>query len=314
MVQNAGKLDPESLVVRMVTELEANPAAQPLLLRVLLTNEFRGIPVRLDRMEADVAEMKIDVRRLKTDVSELKTDVSQLKVDVSQLKIDVSELKTDVSRLKIDVSELKTDVSRLKIDVSELKTDVSRLKIDVSELKTDVSQLKIDVSELKTDVSQLKIDVSRLKIDVADLKGDNLEFKLPQRIRPFLSQKLALRGARIMQSAISLDQGEELADAVERAADADVITDAEETRLVGTDLILRARRKRDRSTVWVAVEASHTVDRYDIDRARESAELLRRVCGADSVAAAVGYGVRTDEQRRAEELGVEVWVVDRRAA
>ena len=160
----------------------------------------------------------------------------------------------------------------------------------------------------------LKADLRVLKADVAEIKGDFLEFKLPQRIRAFLSQKLGLRRARILQSALGLQQGSELSDAVADAAEAGAITDAEEARVLETDLILCARRKRDGSDVWVAVEASHTVDGYDIDRARESAAILRRMFGTDSVAAAVGYGVRGGEQAHAEAMGVEVFVIRRRAA
>ena len=50
------QLDPESLVARIVEELRANPAAQRLLLRTLLTNEFLGMPARLQHIERDIAE------------------------------------------------------------------------------------------------------------------------------------------------------------------------------------------------------------------------------------------------------------------
>ncbi len=123
-----GQLDPTSLVARIIAELQANPEAQRLLLRALLTNEFLGMPARLDRIEKDIAELKADVSELKADVSELKADVSELKADVSELKADVSELKADVSELKADVSELKTDVSELKTGVARLETDVAHLK------------------------------------------------------------------------------------------------------------------------------------------------------------------------------------------
>ena len=53
--------DPQSLVARIITELQANPEAQRLLLRALLTNEFLGTPARLDHIEKDVAELKTDV-------------------------------------------------------------------------------------------------------------------------------------------------------------------------------------------------------------------------------------------------------------
>ena len=74
-----GKLDPTSLVARIIAELQANPDAQRLLLQALLTNEFLGMPARLDRIEKDIAELKADVRELKADVAGLKTDVGHLK-------------------------------------------------------------------------------------------------------------------------------------------------------------------------------------------------------------------------------------------
>ena len=86
------QLDPESLVARILAELQANPEAQPLLLRAMLTNEFLGMPARLDRIEKDVAEMRIDIAALKADVSELKTDVSELKEDTRWLKDAVGYL------------------------------------------------------------------------------------------------------------------------------------------------------------------------------------------------------------------------------
>ena len=51
------QLDPESLVARILAELQANPEAQPLLLRAMLTNEFRGVPAGLGRIEQDVAQL-----------------------------------------------------------------------------------------------------------------------------------------------------------------------------------------------------------------------------------------------------------------
>ena len=113
--QSAATLDPQSLVARIIAELQANPEAQRLLLRALLTNEFLGMPARLDRIEKDVAELRIDVTQLKTDVTQLKTDVAQLKTDVAQLKTDVTQLKTDVAQLKTDVGYLKGSDLEVKV-------------------------------------------------------------------------------------------------------------------------------------------------------------------------------------------------------
>ena len=80
------QLDAESLVARMIAELQANPEAQRLLLRTLLTNEFLGMPARLDRIEKDVAEIKADVAEIKADVAELKSDMTELKSDMTNLE------------------------------------------------------------------------------------------------------------------------------------------------------------------------------------------------------------------------------------
>ena len=48
-------------MARIIAELEANPVAQQMLLRAMLTNEFLEMPVRLDTIERDVAEIKGDV-------------------------------------------------------------------------------------------------------------------------------------------------------------------------------------------------------------------------------------------------------------
>ena len=116
------KLDAESLVARLIAELQENPEAQRLLLRALLTNEFLGMPARLDRIEKDVAELKVDVRALKADVAELKSDVAELKTNVA-------ELKTTTERLETTTERLETTTKRLVVDVGDLKGDALEVQV-----------------------------------------------------------------------------------------------------------------------------------------------------------------------------------------
>ena len=190
--QAAEHLDPESLVARIIAELQANPAAQQLLLRAMLTNEFLGMPARLDAIERDVADL---TRRVTT-----------------------------------------------------------------------------------------------LERDVASLKGDSLEVRIHQRIRPYLSQKLRLRRPHTVHSVV-VDTDRDLQKAVYDAVDADRITANQEARVFATDLILRAQRAKDRATVWVAVEASNTLDERDVERARQSADALQAIFGEQSMAAVMGHSI-----------------------
>ena len=91
--ETAAQLDPTSLVARIIAELQANPEAQRLLLRTLLTNEFLGMPARLDRIEKDIAEIKAHLARLDARIGGLENRVGGLEDEVSTLKTDVAYLK-----------------------------------------------------------------------------------------------------------------------------------------------------------------------------------------------------------------------------
>ena len=215
----AERLNPESLVARIIAELQANPEAQRLLLRALLTNEFLGMPARLDRIERDIAELKADVAVLKTDVAVLKTDVAGLKTDVGYLK------------------------------------------------------------------------------------GSDLEMKVHRRIQPLLSQLLELRRVRIVQSAVH-QAPEEFTELIATAADEERISVAQEHRIMATDIIVRGRRRRERTPVWVTVEVANRIDAEDVARSRDSADTLAAVFGEEAVPLVAGYRIDAADRERAAAAGV----------
>ncbi len=214
------QIDPESLVARIVEELRANPDAQRLLLRTLLTNEFLGMPARLDRIEKDVAQLKVDVAQLKTDVAQLKTDVGYL-------------------------------------------------------------------------------------------KGSDLEMKVHRRIVPLVSQYLTLRRTRVVKSALQ-QAAADFDEAVAQAADDGRIGDRQELRILATDLILRGERRADRRPLWIAVEAANRIDRDDIRRSRDSADILATVFGEDAAAMVAGGRIDAGDRERAASADVHCLEVSER--
>jgi hypothetical protein len=233
------QLDPNSLVARIVAELQANPDAQALLLRALLTNEFLGMPIRLERVEAMMVEFN------------------------------------------------------------------TRLE----HVETDMVGVKADIVEIKDTIVVINTRLDRLESDVAVIKGDSLEVKLHRRVRSLLSQRFSLRGSRILQSPVQ-DTSPELFEPVEQAADNGTITDAQETRINTTDIILRARRKEDGSQVLVAVEVSNSITRRDIERAGQSAEALRTVFQQDALAVVAGYRIHPQDQEQAGIAGVHTILIE----
>ena len=83
---------PDSLVARMIGELNANPEARTLLLRALLTDDFLLLPAKVDRL------------------MELPTKVDKLQEDVSKLM----ELPAKVDRLQDEVRQITTDLAPIR--------------------------------------------------------------------------------------------------------------------------------------------------------------------------------------------------------
>ena len=66
---------PDSLVARMIGELNTNPEARTLLLRALLTDDFLLLPAKVDRL----MELPAKVDRLQEEVRQITTDLAPIK-------------------------------------------------------------------------------------------------------------------------------------------------------------------------------------------------------------------------------------------
>ena len=107
------EIDPNSIVARIISELENQPAVRPLLLRTLLTDEFLAMPARLIRMDDDISVLKTDVAELKTDVADLKTDMTSVKNDLGYLK--GRDLERDLEKLAHGRLSSQLDLQGMRI-------------------------------------------------------------------------------------------------------------------------------------------------------------------------------------------------------
>jgi polyhydroxyalkanoate synthesis regulator phasin/archaellum component FlaC len=193
---------------------------------------------------------------------------------LAELTKQVEKLTEIVMRF-IEKTEKRLD--NIEADVSALKSDVSVLKSDVGTLKADVGTLKADVGTLKADVGTLKADVGTLKADVGTLKGSDYE-RSCREFAPAILGKVN-GGLRRLRSI----QRETLADLLDDAVDRGAISQKQRDDVLATDLVMQARSKANGEEVYLAVEASVTIDLHDVTRARERARTLSAALEKDAL-------------------------------
>ncbi len=177
------------------------------------------------------------------------------------------ELPDRLAELTKQVEKLTEIVMRF-IEKTEKRLD---------NIEADVSALKSDVSVLKSDVGTLKSDVGTLKADVGTLKGSDYE-RSCREFAPAILGKVN-GGLRRLRSI----QRETLADLLDDAVDRGAISQKQRDDVLATDLVMQARSKANGEEVYLAVEASVTIDLHDVTRARERARTLSAALEKDAL-------------------------------
>ena len=164
------------------------------------------------------------------------------------------------------------------------------------------------LTRLEEAVADLVKSVQLSAADTECLKSMDVEARLIRSVRSRVSQALSLRRARIMQSEL-LEPLPELVERLDSALADGLITDDQDSRVEATDVILRAERKGGQERLWVAIEASSSIHQRDIQRARESADILALMFEEPAEAAVVGHRISDMDSERAGSARVHVLIV-----
>ena len=286
--------DSETLVNRIIAELRADPAAQDMLLKALLTGEFLGIPVRLEGIEDTLRSIQASIGAIETRLDRL---------EEGQRRLEEGQQRTEERLDRLEAGQQRTEERLDRIEERQQRTEDR-----IDRLETTVDRLDATVTRLDATVTRLDATVNRLDGTVGNLSGSDFEFKLSKSIRSILSQRLELRRPRIILSARH-DMSDEFYAQLEDAVEQNLISDAQSERIERTDIIIRAQRKSDRAWIWIAVEASVSIHRDDIDRARQSADALAAVFAEPALPVAVGQRIAPPETQHAQAAAVHTTIV-----
>ena len=202
-------------------------------------------------------------------------------------------------------------ISDLAAVVDAHGRQIADLTVAVEAHGRQIADLTVAVEANGRQIANLVTVTERQSRDISDLKGQMIELIIQGRILAFLSSRLNLRRATVVRGPALSRVAHDFEDVVEDASDKGEITSNQRERVYDTDVIVRARRRQSGETVYVAVEASFTVDYNDVDRAANSAIALRQVFpGMDVVPAVYGEAITQGGASLAKGSGVSVFLRD----
>ena len=162
-------IDPESLVARMMEELRANPAAQQLLMQALLTREFLGMPLRLERIEAQLDAMLGRMDRLEEGQRRLEGQVGRLEEGQRRLEGQVGRLEEQVGNLEEGQRSHNRRLGSLEDKVGALIGDNLELKLPGRIIPLLSQKIRLRRAELmRSPIFGLKREVSEAAEDAVD--------------------------------------------------------------------------------------------------------------------------------------------------
>ena len=154
-------------------------------------------------------------------------------------------------------------------------------------------------------VARIEKDVDKLKDDVGWLRGKAHETDFSRTATSLLNREFGFRRTRVVHgNVVAVPRyAEEFADSIAEAAEDGTITDEQLQRIFATDVIVQCRHPQSSDLVWVAVEVSGRVDEGDINRAVQSAQILRAVFAQEALSVVVGERIDSQDAARAQQSG-----------
>ena len=297
------RLPPGSLVQQLVGEIRTIPQAQEILLHTLLPQRFLELPERMDSLGASINDVRDEVSAVR---DELTIRIDGVRDEVSavrdELTIRIDGVRDEVSAVRDEVSAVRDELTTRMDGVRDELT----IRIDGvrDELTTRIDGVRDELTiridgvrdELTTRMDVMQGDINGLKGQFGNLRGESYEDKCSETIELVLVD--------YVDRPVLADRGP-INDALVQARRNGTISRAQYDRVRVVDIIAVGAELARNRPILAIVEASVTINEYDVNAAHERAIILRDITGQDTRPFCVA-NVRWSNvlARTAGELGV----------
>ena len=192
----------------------------------------------------------------------------------------------DLMRLLRENSEFREAVRR-EILTEELMALPQRFSEYATKTDRRLEVIEEDTTNIKATMDVMKADIEVMKTDIGYLKGTTMELTLEKDGLAHIIAEFDLRNVRMVRMAEQNRASADFNAAIYDARDSGLLSGDEYRRLLRTDMIVRGASRDGSRVVFVAVEASYSIDEDDVEKVGLSAAAIRKAFPDQEVHAAL---------------------------
>ena len=189
-------------------------------------------------------------------------------------------------RLLRENSEFREAVRR-EILTEELVALPQRFSEYATKTDRRLEVIEEDTTNIKATMDVMKADIEVMKTDIGYLKGTTMELTLEKDGLAHIIAEFDLRNVRMVRMAEQNRASADFNAAIYDARDSGLLSGDEYRRLLRTDMIVRGASRDGSRVVFVAVEASYSIDEDDVEKIGLSAAAIRKAFPDQEVHAAL---------------------------
>jgi chromosome segregation ATPase len=252
---------PEELIRRIREDAEF----RRLLLEVLLGEEFLQLPAGVRRIEQAVDRL---IEAMERDRQAAREREARIDAQIERLGQRIDDVARSIDRLadrvEAQIEALTQRMERVEAQIEALTKRMERVEDRLGSVEDRLGSVEERVESLEERVGSVEDELVRVRNRLDDLTGKALEQYYRERAPAIFGRRLR----RVRAMAIG-----QLAELITER-----LPGPEGDDLFEADLVVSGRLSTaEQPEVWVIIEVSATVDRFDVERAVRRATALRQL-------------------------------------
>ncbi|GBD18490.1 Chromosome partition protein Smc [bacterium HR27] len=234
--------------------------------------QIEALTQRMDRVESQIEALTARMDRVEAQIEALTQRIDDLTVRMERVEAQIEALTQRMERVEAQIEALTARMERVEAQIEALTVRMERVEAQIEALTQRMERVEAQIEALTQRMERVEAQIAELTQELRFVRsrldeyvGITLELRYHQRAGAIFGRFL-----RRVRPGTAGDVSDQLVE---------LLTEREAEEAFAIDLLVRGvpRSMPELGEVWIAIEVSSVIDRYDVERALRRAAILRRV-------------------------------------